>query len=489
MKTLALLCTAFLMACALTGCGGGGGGGGTKTGPTGPGTLVTKVAGGTVSSGKAVVVIPPNALAADTTILVQPAPGTLPAAPTNFQILGASAFDLTPNGTEFSTPASLTITYSPASIPAGVPETSLAIYTVASGAWQVIDGSTVNTVNHTISVPLAHFSVYAVLSPSFVGSGPIYTVVDIGILPGDAGSIPAGISSNGLVVGTSSSAAGTLHAFLWSNGALTDLGHRTGYFSAKAYAVNSSRTAGGISLPDFSSAFPVLFQNGTVTQVNTAFGPIGGSVTAVNDHGDYIVSNAINKGGTLTSFLGFTPAPEAQALNSVSDVAGSAGNTAAIWRSGAIVSVGVLPGYDSSAGTALSDNGLLVGTASVNGTNTPVGFILSGGTMLKISPVSGDDIALPEGVNNNGQVVGTSSADFVTARGFLYENGVTSDLNSLISSISGWQILHAYGINNNGQIIAYGVNAGVQHALLLNPIKRAVKVLKPVTSQAKGKVR
>jgi len=66
-------------------------------------------------------------------------------------------------------------------------------------------------------------------------------------------------------------------------------------------------------------------------------------------------------------------------------------------------------------------------------------------------------------------VVGTSSQGFVTAHGFIYQNGVTQSLDSLISHTTGWQITQAYGINNQGQIIALGTNAGVQRALLLKP--------------------
>lgn len=463
-----------LFAILLGGCGGGGGGkasssdGGTNG--VGNGILVKASIGGVVTAdNKATVVIPAHALAEDTRVLVAAATGTLPQPPTNKVILGGTAYDLTPNSLAFSTPASLTIRYNPASIPAGVPETSLEIYTVASGQWQVVAGSSVDPVQHTVSVPLAHFSVYAVLAPAFVGSGPIYDVVDLGVLPGDGSSTPNGISSDGKVTGISTKADGTLHAFLWSNGILTDLGHREGDIWAIGNDVNASAVAVGISFPDNSNAFPVKFENGKVTQLETQFGFIGGVATAINDAGDYIVSNAIVKNGVLTGFTGFQPANRSGALNELGDVAGSADTHAAIWRSGTVIDAGILPGYDASAGTALSSDGRLVGTATVAGDANPVGFLYQNGEMTKISPVSGDNIVIPYGVNDEGKVVGTSSQGFVSVRGFLHQNGVTQDLNSLISHISGWQILHAYGINNRGQIIALGVNGGAQHAILLNP--------------------
>ncbi|AIE85364.1 HAF repeat-containing protein [Fimbriimonas ginsengisoli] len=471
MRPFSILFVLFaLTALLLSGCGGGGGGSKTTStsgGGTAGGLLVKKELGGVVSSAnnKAVVVIPAHALAEDTRVLVAPFTGSLPAAPANKVIVGGTAFDLTPNSLAFSTPASVTIQYNPASLPPGVPESSLAIYTLASGAWQLVAGSTVDTGPHTVSVPLAHFSVYAVVAPAFVGSGPIYDVIDLGVLPGDAGSVPNGISSNGKVTGISTTADGILHAFLWSNGTMTNLGHRGNDIWAVGNGVNASGVAVGTSFPDSSNAFPVKFENGAVTQL----GSDEGTATAINDQGDYIVSNTVVHNGNVTHFIGFAPATRSGALNNSADVAGSATIDAAIWRNGSAVDVGVLPGFDASTGTAISDNGKLVGTATTTSDTNPQGFIWESGVFTRIPNLTGDDITIPYGVNDSGQVVGTSSQGFVSVRGFLYQNGVSQDLNSLISRTTGWQVLHAYGINNQGQIIAYGVNGGVQRAILLNP--------------------
>jgi hypothetical protein len=53
--------------------------------------------------------------------------------------------------------------------------------------------------------------------------------------------------------------------------------------------------------------------------------------------------------------------------------------------------------------------------------------------------------------------------------GFLYSNGVMTNLNSLIDPKSGWSILYAQEINNLGQILAYGTNGSTSGALLLTP--------------------
>lgn len=460
---------AGVLACLIIGVFGCGGGGGSSTPPGSSGILVTKAAGGTVAAGNASVVIQPGALAADTKIWVQPAPDTVPPAPTKLQILGGTAYDLSPNGTTFSTSAALTIRYNPKSLPSGVPESTVAIYTVVSSVWQKVSGSVVDPVAHTVSVPVAHFSVYAALCPQYIGSGPLYDVVNLGTLPGDAGSTPNGISSDGKVVGLSTSSKGVLHAFLWANSNITNLGTRPGDIWAIAYGVNASGVAVGISLPDNSNAYPVQFYQGQVTQLETAFGLIEGSATAINDHGDYIVSNALSQGGTVTQLVGFTRSTSSGALNNSGAVAGTLQSHAAIWTGGNITDVGLLPNYDSTEGTAISNNGSLVGNADIGGSGKPVGFLYQGGTMSKVSPVTGDNIARPTGVNDAGQVVGTSTLDDAGTHGFVYQNGVTQSLTDLIDPQSGWQITYAYGINNAGQIIAKGFNNGSQQAILLNP--------------------
>jgi hypothetical protein len=44
-------------------------------------------------------------------------------------------------------------------------------------------------------------------------------------------------------------------------------------------------------------------------------------------------------------------------------------------------------------------------------------------------------------------------ADAGSYGAFLYRNGTSYDLNTLIAPNSGWQILDAYGINDRGEIV------------------------------------
>jgi len=466
----------------IVGCGGGalnsnsnhtGGAstnGNTTSSTTGAsGVLVSHTKGGSVhdAAGQALVVIPANALAADTKIYVTPSV-TIPAVPEGTQLLTGSAFDLTPEGLFFNTPASLTLNYDPATVPAGMPQSAIRVYTVSNGTWQPIDGTVVNTTYHSISVPLAHFSTYAALCATSLTDGPVYDVIDCGVLSGDAISSGAGISSDGKVVGQSTSAAGAPRAFMWQTGILVDLGRRSSDIGSRAISVSANGLAGGASMVNATSSYPVKFSYGTVTQVNTQFGQTPGAVTALNDTGTYVVGNAIVRSGALTVMSNFSAAQGSGALNANDEVAGSADSKAAFWKSSGVVDAGLLTGYDTAVGTALSDDESLAGVAYNAGEATRVGFIYRSGSMAKIPSLQGDTMLIPTGVNALGQVVGNSIANS-SSRGFLYSNGSTLPLNTLIPSNLGWQIVQANAINNKGQIVGTGILNGTQHAIMLTP--------------------
>ncbi|AIE87102.1 hypothetical protein [Fimbriimonas ginsengisoli] len=487
MKPNSLLAIFLLsLAVALIGCGGGslnanGGNHHTSTGTGSTGTtgssttgstsgFINKDKGGIVSSvdGKAVVVIPAKALLQNTTVKVAPVDFALPTPPENTQILPGTAFELSPDGLFFSIPGSLTIAYDPLNLPIGVPESSLQIYTIQNSVWQPVPGTIVNAAAHTASVQIGHFSVYAVMSTVSATTGPVYDVIDLGVLPGDSATTPSGISSDGKVAGLSTGPNGQ-RAFLWSNGVLFDLFKRPGDIGARATSVNSSTVAGGTSIQNSQTGFPVLFSNGKVTQVATEFGQTGGTVTAINDGGDFIVGNALVRAGVVKGLTGFTASQNSGALNEKGVIAGYAGSHAGLYRNGSITDAGLLDGYDVTVGTALSDDDKLVGTATKTADAKPVGFIWVNGVMTKIPPLTGDNILVPNGVNTSTVVVGTSSKDFLTSRGFRFAGGTVTDLNTLVPTGTPWTISQAIAINNRGQIAAVGVSGNLGHALLLNP--------------------
>jgi len=76
-------------------------------------------------------------------------------------------------------------------------------------------------------------------------------LIDLGVLDGDSFSSAVGINNSGQVVGIGQTAPGQDHGFVWENGVITDLG-TLGGTSSKAFAINErgqvvgeSRTANG----------------------------------------------------------------------------------------------------------------------------------------------------------------------------------------------------------------------------------------------------
>jgi probable HAF family extracellular repeat protein len=78
------------------------------------------------------------------------------------------------------------------------------------------------------------------------------------------------------------------------------------------------------------------------------------------------------------------------------------------------------------------------------------------------------------GINDIGQVVYSYKLDndsgMEIQKAFLYEGGLMTDLNDLLSGSTGWDLHLASAINNSGQIVGYGTNpSGQTHAFLLTP--------------------
>lgn len=446
----------------------------TSTTASTAGTLVTPAAGGTIAAktGTATVVIPPNAVVQNVRVQVTQidmTTTTLPAPPEGLVIVSGTAHSLSPDGLWFATPSSLTIGYDPTLLPVGISASAVGIYTLVGTEWQPVSGSVPNTTYHNVSCPLAHFSTYAILAPSSASGGPQYDVTDLGVLSGDTSVVPLGIGSTGKVCGYSTNAFGVQRAFLWSAGILTELSKRASDQGARANGVNAYGQAVGVSIQNSTTPIPILWSNGGVSQLAGPSGQTSNTAIGINDQGDVLLATAIIRSGSVTAFKDFVAGPNSGCLNSFGDVAGYAADHAAAWSGGKVVDLGILKGYDTSVGTALSDDGTVVGTAQHVLERKPIGFVWRGGSMTELDPMDGDDILTPSGVNTKGQIVATSSKDYQTSRGVIYQDGKMTDLNTLIPSTSGWFIGQALGINNAGQIIATGAKNGQNRALLLTP--------------------
>src|SRR5215467_12555769 len=85
-----------------------------------------------------------------------------------------------------------------------------------------------------------------------------YTVTDLGTFSGSNSAKVADINKGGQIVGTSAN-----HAFLWSNGVMTDLGTLGGSVSM-AYSINDSGVVVGEAATMTGEMHAFVWQNGVM---------------------------------------------------------------------------------------------------------------------------------------------------------------------------------------------------------------------------------
>ncbi len=125
--------------------------------PAAPATASIGPAGGTLTSADGVVTlkVPKGALTQTVTLGIAPA--------TKAPSGAVLAYELTPSGTVFAVPATLTVDTSALSLPKGTTEADVRLETASSGAWKGLY-TTLDSTKHTASASLAHLSTYGVLA-------------------------------------------------------------------------------------------------------------------------------------------------------------------------------------------------------------------------------------------------------------------------------------------------------------------------------------
>ncbi len=125
------------------------------------------------------------------------------------------------------------------------------------------------------------------------------TITDLGTLPGDDYSEARGINERGQIMGLSGTWDGQCcEAVLWESGTITDLGIPITYY-AEHYGINNR---GQIVFTSIQSHVgydrAVLWDKGTITDLGALAAPASGLSTAfgINDHGQ-IVGWAVDVGG------------------------------------------------------------------------------------------------------------------------------------------------------------------------------------------------
>lgn len=334
-----------------------------------------------------------------------------------------------------------------------------------------------------------------------------YTVINLGSLGGTSCcgiSAPGDVIINdrGWVDGTSNLAGDlNFHPFLWINGQLRDLGTLGGP-NASAGGMNDlgDVTVGGAdtTTPDplgenwcgFGTGLicrSFVWHNGRRMLVPTLGGNNGDVSTITNaglvlgfaetaDHDVTCVSQQVlgfeafvwdpdqSKIRVLPPLPGDT-ATAAFAINEHGDVAGFSGICgggvvpasalhAVIWKRGLPTDLGSLGGSHSITSFSINNDGRVVGASDLGGDATAHAFLWTEDQgMQDLGTLPGDSLSLANEINDNDQIAIESCDVNFNCRAAIWQNGIMTDLNTLIPAHSPLFLLLANSINSRGQIV------------------------------------
>jgi len=303
------------------------------------------------------------------------------------------------------------------------------------------------------------------------GAAPSYNVIDLGTFGTIQSAQAFEVNEAGHVVGYAAS-----RPFLWQGGAKIDLG-TLGSFGGAATALNEAGQIVGYSR--FAVGSPtraVLWRNGSITNLTPDIPSTDGSTAAAINESGQIVGNIGNGGAFLWQNNVRTPLGHlgggATFASDISDdgvVVGSS-YTADVtplgimqhpfsWRNGVMTDLGLLDPSDQDGGAAgINGLGQIVGSSGSTDPDTYVStyraFLYANNTMTAL-PVPSTE-AYAGDINDAGAVVGSMRAPGGVSNfhGWVYVDGVVSNLNHLIPQGTGLHIAYANAINNAGQIAA-----------------------------------
>ena len=331
-------------------------------------------------------------------------------------------------------------------------------------------------------------------APGFAGvvasshfAAPRYEVVDLGIIQRLAVDITPGLSRSGNIVTWHQNEAQTFTGLLHMGAMERTLIPPRGFQNSFAYSVNDRGNAVGWSNTTANPVDSASVVHATLFSRRGAIdlGTLGGRRSrayAINDH-DVVVGvsemangtqRAFRYAGRMETLVPLTGGAYSIAfdINNAALIAGASGVPstsnkprihAVLWLKGVPQDLGTLEEAGNSVAYAVNDHGEVTGVSDLNGEETV--FLYRQGTMRDLH-ISGHAFS----INNARDIVGTlAPPERGRPRGFLWQDGVLRDLNTLVIADT-YQIEVAYRINDRGQILCSGMGRGNLHALLLTPL-------------------
>jgi len=326
-----------------------------------------------------------------------------------------------------------------------------------------------------------------------------YEVTDLGTLGGTE-SFACGLNDRAEITGRSTIVAGPVHAFLWRDGTMTDLGTLPDDVSSVGRGINNAgQVVGGATMSNTGPYDAVLWDDDEIIPLGT----LGGAhslALAINQRGQVTgaartPTNELHPflwdevggmtdlgtlpGDTYTAGRGINNQGQVVGQSSPTEaVAGSFGECgnegasdglarAVLWgNDGTITDLGTLGGKISIA-KSINARSVVVGS-STTAKGEQHAFLWRDGTMTDLGALGGTFSGAFE-INRHDKVVGVASTVTGEFHAFLWTRGRMADLNNLIPKRSGWILRRATGINKAGQITGWGSIGGQSHAFLLTP--------------------
>ena len=211
-------------------------------------------------------------------------------------------------------------------------------------------------------------------------------IQELPVFPGDPIAAAIAINDKGQVVGTSGlcgvpdSLAGAIHAVLWQNGSVTDLGSFGGVMNNAGLAINNAGQVVGISdLPGDTTTHAFLWQNGVMTDLGMLPGDFLSIANDINDKGQ-VVGISCDVNFNCRAFL---------------------------WENDVMTDLNALIPPDSplylTYGGGINDRGEIAGQAFDQNTGDTPAFLaipVAGSQRVEVGGSSAPKITLPEKVQN-----------------------------------------------------------------------------------------
>ena len=289
----------------------------------------------------------------------------------------------------------------------------------------------------------------------------------------------------------------------WINwGGINDRGEAVGQSETAAPDPNGEDICGfGTHL----TCVPFLWREGHMSALPT-LGGNNGQASAINNHGEVVgfaedgALDSTCPAGTTNNRIALSALWEngkaqvlplvgndvdgfAFGINDRGQAVGYSGNCttathAVMWKDKTAFVLQDLGGTGSNFAYVINNRGQIAGQiGTADGTTFHAGAWLNGvdGAVTDLGVLPGEFAAFATGINERGQVVGNDfDSSFNWSRGFIWQDGVMTDLNTLIAGDSNLYIISASNINERGQIsgmatVQTGPHAGDIHAYLLTP--------------------